>query len=455
MTAVLSRLEMIVCRVIYIPGPHDPPTTKRIHELTKSPRLTPYSVNCDKVKVSLTADIDDLHPDEVHASRPMHLIVEGSQDEHHAFEVRTEYAAADDYDDWKSNVYAKLARLPWCCRISPHASSKEGSMEWIEKGQLVLNPGEWQSLITTHEDAPCDGTDRVNEYFMMESLGKGAFAKVKRCERRVENAQPRPFAAKIMSKSALQRMKEYVRVGESMRAVTALDKVEAEIEVMRTLYHRNIVLLFEVINDPGSDKIYLILEYMSTGPCMVYNSVSKAFHSPITRGPLTEEWAKQHMRDIVQGVKYLHARGVCHRDIKPDNILLNADNRCHISDFGCAQSFLPVDKITNTLGTYQFYAPECCSGDPFDPFAADAWAIGVTLYVFLFGVLPFDAATPKDLFDALLQDPVPIPSTAFSPLCMNFLEFSLHKDPSKRMTVLSMELHPWLAIPDEDEPLSF
>ncbi|RQM13061.1 hypothetical protein B5M09_008386, partial [Aphanomyces astaci] len=122
--------------------------------------------------------------------------------------------------------------------------------------------GEWQSLITTHEDAPCDGTDRVNEYFMKESLGKGAFAKVKRCERRVENAQPRPFAAKIMSKSALQRMKEYVRVGESMRAVTALDNVEAEIEVMRTLYHRNIVLLFEVINDPGSDKIYLILEYI-------------------------------------------------------------------------------------------------------------------------------------------------------------------------------------------------
>ncbi|KAF0755813.1 hypothetical protein AaE_004847 [Aphanomyces astaci] len=88
----------------------------------------------------------------------MHLIVEGSQDEHHAFEVRTEYAAADDYDDWKSNVYAKLARLPWCCRISPHASSKEGSMEWIEKGQLVLNPGwldagHYAVLTIGHRDA--------------------------------------------------------------------------------------------------------------------------------------------------------------------------------------------------------------------------------------------------------------------------------------------------------------
>ncbi|ETW07497.1 CAMKK protein kinase [Aphanomyces invadans] len=317
--------------------------------------------------------------------------------------------------------------------------------------------GEWQCLITAHEDASQDGTDRVNEYFMMENLGKGAFAKVKRCERRVENTNPRSFAAKIMSKSALHRMKEYVREGESMRVVTALDKVEAEIEIMRTLYHRNIVLLFEVINDPASDKIYLILEYMSKGPCMVYTPASKTFHSPITGGPLTEELAKEHVRGIVQGVKYLHSRGVCHRDIKPDNILLNADNRCHLSDFGCAQCFLPTDRITNTLGTFQFFAPECCSGDPFDPFLVDAWAIGVTLFTFLFGVLPFDAPTPKDLFDSLLENPVQMPSsTSFSSLCLNFLQLSLQKDPSQRMTVLSMELHPWLAVvEDDDEPPSF
>ncbi|CAK4611934.1 hypothetical protein LEN26_020118 [Aphanomyces euteiches] len=334
-----------------------------------------------------------------------------------------------------------------------------------------MSTPEWQSVLTTHEDG--DGSNRVNEYHMMETLGKGTFAKVKLCERRVENSEPRRFAAKIMSKSALSKMKEYVRVGESMSAVTALDKVEAEINIMRTLYHRNVVLLFEVINDPSSDKIYLILEYLPKGPCMLYDADTKVFKSPITGTTLPEELAKKHIRDIVQGVKYLHNRGICHRDIKvsttpspymfnpfqlqPDNILLNDDNRCHLSDFGCAQVLEPSARLTSTVGTYQFLAPECCSGEPFNPFRADIWAIGVTLYIFLYGVLPFDAPNTKQLFDDILVKSIEYPSTttSISVLGMDFLQSALCKDPSERPTIANMELHPWLAPEDDDGPISF
>ncbi|KAG9413494.1 hypothetical protein AC1031_012714 [Aphanomyces cochlioides] len=141
MTALLSRLEMIVCRVIYVPGPSDPSTAKRLHELKRAPRLTPYSINCDKVKISLTEDIEDNminsrgdSDDKFHA---MDLIVEGSKDERFAFEIRTIY---HDSPDGRYNVYSKLSRLPWCCRIGLSAA-KEGYMEWIEKGQLYLAPG--------------------------------------------------------------------------------------------------------------------------------------------------------------------------------------------------------------------------------------------------------------------------------------------------------------------------
>ncbi|KAF0719720.1 Aste57867_842 [Aphanomyces stellatus] len=178
MTALLSRLEMIVCRVIYVPGPYDPPSTKRLHELKKSPRLTPYSINCDKITVPLTDDIESSHID-VHGPngsdpRPMELVVEGSKDDCLVFEVRTEYS---DAPDGRYNVYSKLARLPWCCRICL-SQAKAGYFEWIEKGQLLLAPGWLEvgyfALITVaHRDGDDNDGDMGYEVTRcrMERLG--------------------------------------------------------------------------------------------------------------------------------------------------------------------------------------------------------------------------------------------------------------------------------------------
>jgi [calcium/calmodulin-dependent protein kinase] kinase len=67
-----------------------------------------------------------------------------------------------------------------------------------------------------------------------------------------------------------------------------------------------------------------------------------------------------------------------------------------VSDFGCAQRWHAGDRLTNTAGTFQFLAPECCTGEPFDPFLADIWAIGITLYAMFYGKLPFDATNTKE-----------------------------------------------------------
>ncbi|OQR92600.1 ser/thr kinase [Thraustotheca clavata] len=310
---------------------------------------------------------------------------------------------------------------------------------------------QWQSVLTT--TAHVDGSN-VNEYVLHELLGKGTFAKVKRCERCVDGTEPRPFAMKILSKAALSKMKEYVRDGTSMRAVTALDKVEQEISTLSCLYHRNIVLLFEVINDPSNDKIWMVLELMQ-GPCMLWNSEDKVFHSPITNGVLTEEVARTHVLDIIHGVEYLHGLGICHRDIKPDNILLNQDNRCHLSDFGCAQKYNENAMVTDTAGTFEFLAPECCKGIAYDPFKVDLWAIGVTLYVFLFGKLPFEAENTKELFDCIVEKPLVLPeSPVISDDAQDLLHCLLEKDPNQRITLSMLEYHPWLLslLP---EPLMF
>lgn len=218
------------------------------------------------------------------------------------------------------------------------------------------------------------GDKFINNYRMLGKLGQGRFAKVKLCERlpaasvaSLANGagdqdsgdaatgplgappaqpppafapppaapRPRQFAMKIFSKKALIRMKEYVsqpapraRNGDDaaeqvedlcakrMRVVTALDRVRDEIAIMRTLYHRNIVLLFEVIESEESDKLYMILELMTGGPCMAFRPDTKQFFSAATGGPLTEKLAKSYLKDVLEGLEYLHGRGICHRDIK-------------------------------------------------------------------------------------------------------------------------------------------
>ncbi|KAF4322759.1 hypothetical protein BBO99_00001407 [Phytophthora kernoviae] len=267
-----------------------------------------------------------------------------------------------------------------------------------------------------------------------------------------------------------------------MRAVTALDRVRDEIEIMRGLYHRNIVLLFEVIEADDSDKLYMVLEHMTCGPCMIYRPETKDFYSRVTGGTLAEELVRAYLADILLGLEYLHERRICHRDIKPDNVLLNDAGRCHLTDFGCAKSFGDLDNapgerigagrsailsepalVTDTVGTYQFLAPECCSGIPYDPFKVDIWAVGIVHYIFLFGKLPFTSESTRELFDEIVRAEIIVPDEKnsgreqrVSPEGQDLLQRMLEKDPTQRITIAQALTHPWFVQKEDDEePLSF
>ncbi|KAG2790791.1 hypothetical protein JG687_00000396 [Phytophthora cactorum] len=378
------------------------------------------------------------------------------------------------------------------------------------------------------------GDKFVNNYRLLQTLGQGRFGKVKLCERLANGAsgaavstngagagntetaaangnagaavaslpppafappKARLFAMKIYSKKMLRRLKDYCvdpdekqlraegndadaeenAVPIKMRAVTALDRVHDEIEIMRSLYHRNIVLLFEVIEASDSDKLYMVLEYMACGPCMIYRPDTKDFYSRVTEGVLSEELARSYLSDILLGLQYLHQRQVCHRDIKPDNILLNDSGRCHITDFGCAKAVNNISDdvsdnsaaepvfLSDTVGTYQFLSPECCSGEPYDPFKVDIWAVGVVFFIFLFGRLPFTSESTRELFDEIIRAEIVLPGTeesgrelSLSPEGQNLLRRLLEKDPEQRITIVEALSHPWFTQDEDDEePLSF
>ena len=242
---------------------------------------------------------------------------------------------------------------------------------------------------------------QFNEYTVVKPLGEGSFATVDLCEVRRPRASffaraPRPeqFAVKIFQNS----------IGKSRRdAGCPYDPVIArEIAIMRRLRHPNLVALREVVDDEAEDMLYMVLEYVPGGPVMDWDEDEKVFVAPSTRGVLDEPAAAAALSDVLHGLAYLHLHHICHRDLKPQNILVDARGRCKIADFGVSHHFDDEDddddddsprspsspatamshdskrgQLRATEGTRAFWAPEMLGESPghgFSGCAQDAWA---------------------------------------------------------------------------------
>jgi len=88
---------------------------------------------------------------------------------------------------------------------------------------------------------------------------------------------------------------------------------------------------------------------------------------------------------LPQGLDYLHSKSIVHGDLKPDNMLLASDGRVKISDFGSARMVDHGHTTVRTMGTPAFLAPEMCEGAPYHGEVADIWALGICLYMFIYG----------------------------------------------------------------------
>eukprot|EP00612_Vaucheria_litorea_P000502 CAMPEP_0171452858 /NCGR_PEP_ID=MMETSP0945-20130129/798_1 /TAXON_ID=109269 /ORGANISM="Vaucheria litorea, Strain CCMP2940" /LENGTH=249 /DNA_ID=CAMNT_0011977609 /DNA_START=331 /DNA_END=1077 /DNA_ORIENTATION=+ len=240
-------------------------------------------------------------------------------------------------------------------------------------------------------------------------------------------------------------MAEYVNEEHGscgMKKVTAEDKVRREIEIMRHLFHRNVVLLFEVIegqNDQCDEEsfICMVMELMK-GPSMKYFNDGK-FYINGTEGLVYSEMeAKSLFRDLLSGLQYLHDKKICHRDIKPDNLMIYENGTLRIADFGCARKFPPDSNpvLRNTDGTFSFLAPECLNekGEFYCPFKADIWASGITLYAWIFGVVPFYRTSPEPLYEAIRSDPLEFGSALHDGSIEIFVGV-LNRDPEKRFSI--------------------
>ena len=219
----------------------------------------------------------------------------------------------------------------------------------------------------------------------------------------------------------------------------AKKKILYETNLMRGLFHPSVTKILETFE---TDKYMLIImEYISGGN--LQNFVKK-------RRKLCEKTAKILYRQIIQGIKYIHSKGIVHRDIKLENILLDLNNIVKICDFGVGKLTQKGQKLMDQCGTPVYMAPEIIKGDGYEGFPVDVWSSGVALYIMLSGNIPFNRDKTHDLQSAIMNLPykkIDDISDNANDLLQNILE----KNPNKRLTPDEILEHPWMNEGNDDD----
>ncbi|ORY86856.1 kinase-like domain-containing protein [Protomyces lactucae-debilis] len=337
-----------------------------------------------------------------------------------------------------------------------------------------------------------DGQRMLNQYVLQKEIGRGAYGTVLQA---VDSTTGKEYAIKEFSKARLRKRNHsailrrprgalggpYGAQGPSggggrggrpsllsRRSATDIHKdeeagnplflIRSELAIMKKLDHENVIDLLEVLDDPEGDALYMVLELCKKGVIMQigFGANAEAF---------SDEECRHYFRDLILGIEYLHAQGIAHRDIKPDNLLLSSDSVLKIADFGVSELFqLDDDQKVAQSGSPAFMSPELCHGARNTSYlkASDIWSMGVTLFCWKFGTLPFGETNLIELCADIMNRPPILLDPEFPGnkrhICddnlLDLFDKILAKDPEQRITMDALREHPWVTCDGEDELLS-
>lgn len=221
----------------------------------------------------------------------------------------------------------------------------------------------------------------ANRYEVVSHIGQGGMADVFLA---VDTILNRQVAIKIL------------RADLSTDAVSIL-RFEREAQAAAALAHPNIVEIYDVGDYKGHH--YIVMEFV---PGKTLKQVIRS------RGPLVNEEAVDIMKQLCSAVAEAHSRGIIHRDIKPQNVIVKADGSIKILDFGIAtaKGSMQLTQANNVMGSVHYLAPELAKGESASP-QSDIYALGIVLFEMLAGDVPFKADQAVQIALKHMREPMP------------------------------------------------
>ncbi|GAA6034859.1 hypothetical protein JCM8097_009335 [Rhodosporidiobolus ruineniae] len=287
------------------------------------------------------------------------------------------------------------------------------------------------ALCCKPEEIDFEGPVDLWHFYLLRSVGKGAFGKVRVVQHKKTKAL---YALKYINKARIAKQ----------RAVNNIIQERRLLEEIDSPFVCNLRFAFQ-----DDENLFMVLDLMLGGDLR--------FHLD-RLGSMKEDVVKFYVAEMALALGDLHKRGIVHRDIKPDNILLDEKGHAHLTDFNIAVHFTERRALTSVAGSMAYMAPEVLAKRGY--FATvDWWSLGVVTYELLFGKRPYRGKTNSTLTSAILKDQIRFPENAaeiVSPEGLDLIKGLLQRDPKKRLGckgtggLEAFKRHPWFAGYDWD-----
>ncbi|KAH9487580.1 Ribosomal protein S6 kinase beta-1 [Bulinus truncatus] len=276
----------------------------------------------------------------------------------------------------------------------------EEIMETLELSAQTVNPSNIRKI----------GRE---SFEIVSLLGKGGYGKVLLAEMLDESRKkydpPRLYAMKVLKKATIARNQKDTA------------HTRAERNILEAVKHPFIVDLHYAFQTDG--KLYLILEYLPGGELFTHLE---------REGIFMEDMASFYLGEILLAIEHLHTLGVIYRDLKPENVLLDAKGHIKLTDFGLCKESISLGDITHTFcGTIEYMAPEIVQRSGHGK-AVDWWSLGALMYDMLTGQPPFSGENRKKTIDKILRAKLSLPPYLTNE-ARGLLKKLLKKNPSDRL----------------------